>query len=541
MPIKVVGVRFKKAGKVYYFEPCEEKLAVGDGAIVETARGLEFGWVSLESREVPEAEVVSPLKKVVRKATAADTDQLAENERRKSRAMEICVQKVSEHRLPMKIVDVEYTFDNNKIVFYFSAEGRIDFRELVKDLATVFRTRIELRQIGVRDEAKMLGGLGPCGRPLCCRTFLGDFEPVSIKMAKEQNLSLNPTKISGLCGRLMCCLKYESEAYRDARARLPQVGDTLVVGGATGMVIDVNPLVGKVWVNLGEEGRKELTAADLGLDDFPTSACNGCQGCGKNDDPWQGQASTARTAVSSHTGWSSTGFATPDENGDVDETFGRAEHVNASNGETSREEANSREAGADHGQQRRGRRGRRGSGLRGQDSTTAAERGQAEAVGPAQAQNQARQARRPGGQPRNRREGGPQGEAQGLRQDPRQGQQRGQQQGQRQGQQQSPQEGPRQNQQQREQSRVRHQTQSRGQRNAGVQDGQLAVGDRQGVGQRPDATRGTRAGRRPRRQDTGGRVAGESAERARTEMAAAVNGTGVGGSAAKDGRQTAQS
>lgn len=322
MPVRVVGVRFKKAGKIYYFEPGEEELAVGDGVIVETARGLEYGWVSSGPREVPDKEVVAPLKRVIRKASESDTEQLAENERKKARAMEICVQKVADHGLPMKIVDVEYTFDNNKIVFYFSAEGRIDFRELVKDLASVFRTRIELRQIGVRDEAKMLGGLGPCGRPLCCRTFLGDFAPVSIKMAKEQNLSLNPTKISGLCGRLMCCLKYESEAYRDARSRLPQVGAALALGGVSGTVIDVNPLLGKVLVDFGEDGKREVTAAELGLTDFPTSSCGGCHGCGKSTE--NGRISPA-SAVSAYNSWSSTHTAPSELDGITEEDLGVAE------------------------------------------------------------------------------------------------------------------------------------------------------------------------------------------------------------------------
>ncbi len=207
---KVVGIRFKKAGKVYYFDPGEIDLSMGDAAIVETARGVEYGDVVVAPKMVPDDEVVAPLKQVLRKATDADKVQLAENEKKEEKAFGICQQKIAAHGLPMKLVDVEYTFDNNKIIFYFTAEGRVDFRELVKDLAGVFRTRIELRQIGVRDEAKMLGGLGPCGRALCCRSFLGDFEPVSIRMAKEQNLSLNPTKISGICGRLMCCLKFES-------------------------------------------------------------------------------------------------------------------------------------------------------------------------------------------------------------------------------------------------------------------------------------------------------------------------------------------
>ncbi|WP_148135775.1 PSP1 domain-containing protein [Candidatus Formimonas warabiya] len=210
---KVVGVRFKKAGKIYYFSPGELELTISDPVVVETARGMEYGIVVVAPKMVTPEEVVSPLKNVVRKATPQDTDVHQENKKREKEAFKLCQQKILEHSLPMKLVDVEYTFDVSKIIFYFTAEGRVDFRDLVKDLAAVFRTRIELRQIGVRDEAKMLGGLASCGRILCCHTVLGDFQPVSIRMAKQQNLSLNPTKISGICGRLMCCLKYESDDY----------------------------------------------------------------------------------------------------------------------------------------------------------------------------------------------------------------------------------------------------------------------------------------------------------------------------------------
>lgn len=206
----VVGVRFKRAGKVYYFDPADIELQEGDPVIVETARGLEYGEVVSPVREVAAADVVAPLKAVIRKATADDAQQLAANKLKQTEAFTIGTERIAAHGLQMKLVDVEHTFDGSKIIFYFTADGRVDFRELVKDLASIFRTRIELRQIGVRDEAKMLGGLGTCGRALCCSTFLGDFAPVSIKMAKEQNLSLNPGKISGLCGRLMCCLRYES-------------------------------------------------------------------------------------------------------------------------------------------------------------------------------------------------------------------------------------------------------------------------------------------------------------------------------------------
>lgn len=217
---QVIGVRFKKAGKIYYFDPNGNKVKLGDAVIVETARGVECGDVVVPEKNVTEEEIVPPLKKVLRKASSEDLDKVVENKQKEKEAFKICLDKIEKHNLPMKLVDVEYTFDNNKIIFYFTADGRIDFRELVKDLASVFRTRIELRQIGVRDEAKMIGGLGSCGRVLCCHSFLGDFEPVSIKMAKEQNLSLNPAKISGICGRLMCCLKYEGDVYEKLREKI---------------------------------------------------------------------------------------------------------------------------------------------------------------------------------------------------------------------------------------------------------------------------------------------------------------------------------
>jgi len=211
--ISVVGIRFKAAGKIYYFDPDNFNIKENTFVIVETVRGVELGKVVIGLRQVREEDVVLPLKKVIRLATSEDLDEMKINKGKEGKAESICLQKIKEHNLPMKLVNVEYAFDGSKIIFYFTAEGRVDFRELVKDLATVFRTRIELRQIGVRDEAKILGGIGSCGRELCCSSFLGDFEPVSIKMAKEQNLSLNPTKISGICGRLMCCLKYENECY----------------------------------------------------------------------------------------------------------------------------------------------------------------------------------------------------------------------------------------------------------------------------------------------------------------------------------------
>lgn len=243
----VVGIRFKKACKIYYFDPAETGVVKGDFAIVETARGVEYGEVVIGPREVEESDVVPPLKPVMRKATADDDMKLAENKIREKEAFNICLRKIKNHGLPMRLIDVEFTFDVNKIIFYFTADGRIDFRELVKDLASVFRTRIELRQIGVRDEAKMLGGIGCCGRPLCCATFLGDFEPVSIRMAKDQNLSLNPTKISGICGRLMCCLKYENHLYckncgnnRNDRVEAPKMGALVVTPLGEGKVVGVN-------------------------------------------------------------------------------------------------------------------------------------------------------------------------------------------------------------------------------------------------------------------------------------------------------------
>ena len=222
--IKVVGVRFRTAGKIYYFDPLDLTIALNDHVIVETARGVEYGTVMIAPTEMPDDKVIQPLKPVIRLATAEDDKIVTKNHRKEKEAFHICQEKIKKHQLEMKLVDAEYTFDNNKLLFYFTADGRIDFRELVKDLASVFRTRIELRQIGVRDETKILGGIGICGRPLCCSTFLSEFAPVSIKMAKEQNMSLNPSKISGICGRLMCCLKNEEETYEYLNSHLPQIG-----------------------------------------------------------------------------------------------------------------------------------------------------------------------------------------------------------------------------------------------------------------------------------------------------------------------------
>lgn len=252
--IKIIGVRFREAGKIYYFSPGKRKISRGDQVIVETARGVEMGRVVLGEKEVPEEEIVPPLKEVTRIATEEDLKRVKRNREKEKEAFVVCEQKIKKHQLQMKLVGAEYTFDNNKLLFYFTADGRIDFRELVKDLASVFRTRIELRQIGVRDETKMMGGIGICGRELCCKTFLSDFAPVSIKMAKEQNLSLNPGKISGLCGRLMCCLKNEYETYEYLNSRLPGVGDFVTTpDGVKGQVQSVNVLRQTVKV-LTEQG-----------------------------------------------------------------------------------------------------------------------------------------------------------------------------------------------------------------------------------------------------------------------------------------------
>lgn len=251
--IKIVGIRFKKAGKIYYFSPDSLELEIGDGVIVETARGLEFGKVVIPSRSVTDDSVVQPLKSVMRKASTKDYKQVEKNAEREEEAFKIGLEKIKKHGLAMKLINVEYTFDMNKIIFFFTADGRIDFRELVKDLATVFRTRIELRQVGVRDEAKILNGIGACGRPLCCANFLGDFSPVSIRMAKDQNLSLNPTKISGVCGRLMCCLNYENDSYRKGgdlyvkpekvkvvEVEPPGIGKDVVTDEGLGKVLKIN-------------------------------------------------------------------------------------------------------------------------------------------------------------------------------------------------------------------------------------------------------------------------------------------------------------
>lgn len=257
--VTVVGVRFKKAGKIYYFDLGELDIKKDDHVIVETIRGIEFGHVVVGPKQVEEDEIVSPLRKVIRVATEEDHQIHRKNLEKAESAFYICEEKIAEHGLPMKLIDVEYTFDNNKVIFYFTAEGRVDFRELVKDLAAIFRTRIELRQIGVRDEVKMIGGLGPCGRVTCCHKFLGEFEPVSIKMAKDQSLSLNPTKISGLCGRLMCCLKFEHDTYQELLANMPNVGTIVLTPLGQGTIEETYTLLQMVKVRIKmEDGTEEL-------------------------------------------------------------------------------------------------------------------------------------------------------------------------------------------------------------------------------------------------------------------------------------------
>ena len=265
---KVIGVRFRQAGKVYFFSPGNLQIKKGDKVIVETARGVEFGSVVYPTKEVPDEDIMQPLKPVIRVATEEDKRNEEKNREKEEEAFRVCQEKIRKHELDMKLISAEYTFDGNKVLFYFTAEGRIDFRELVKDLAGVFRTRIELRQIGVRDETKIRGGIGICGRPLCCHTYLSEFAPVSIKMAKEQNLSLNPTKISGVCGRLMCCLTNEEETYEELNSRLPELGDTVITSeGLKGEVQSVSVLrqLVKVVVNLDNEEKeiREYKASEL--------------------------------------------------------------------------------------------------------------------------------------------------------------------------------------------------------------------------------------------------------------------------------------
>ena len=268
--INVAGVKFRNNGKVYYFDPLDLKgLELGCGVIVETARGLEFGYIAMQPNTIKDSSVVKPLKPIIRIATEADIKRRDENESKKSEAMRICQEKIDKRGLEMKLIDVEYTFDNNKIVFYFTADGRIDFRELVKDLASVFRMRIELRQVGVRDEAKIIGGCGPCGKGLCCASWLTDFQPVSIKMAKTQNLSLNPGKISGICGRLMCCLKYENDVYIELRKGMPDSGEIVRTGDGKAKVVDSNIFRETVRVRL-YTGEKEEDGSDKLSEDIYT-------------------------------------------------------------------------------------------------------------------------------------------------------------------------------------------------------------------------------------------------------------------------------
>ena len=264
---EVIGVRFKEVGKVYYFDPLDNKLNTGDMVIVETARGLECGEVATPNKIIPDEKTKQPLKPLIRIATEKDLNHLAENKIREKDAYKICEQKIANHKLEMKLVNVEYTFDNSKIIFYFTADGRVDFRALVKDLASVFRTRIELRQIGVRDEAKMLGGLGICGRPFCCNRFMGEFQPVSIKMAKEQGLSLSPVKISGTCGRLMCCLKYEQEAYTDLLKHTPKIGAIVKTPEGKGLVVENNLIARTLKVKL------DNVPDDVGPKTFTVKEC----------------------------------------------------------------------------------------------------------------------------------------------------------------------------------------------------------------------------------------------------------------------------
>ena len=261
--IEIIGVRFKKVGKIYYFSPNELDIQLDDDVIVETAKGIECGKVVIPKREIDEEQFSTPVKPVIRVATQKDYETIEKNKAKEKDAFDICLKKIQKHGLKMNLIDVECTFDNNKILFYFTADGRVDFRELVKDLASVFRTRIELRQIGVRDEAKKLGGLGICGQPFCCSRFLGDFQPVSIKMAKEQSLSLNPTKISGTCGRLMCCLNYEQESYEELLKVTPKVGAVVKTADGKGVVEDVNLLTGKLRVKMD----KTDAVVSVGKDD----------------------------------------------------------------------------------------------------------------------------------------------------------------------------------------------------------------------------------------------------------------------------------
>ena len=279
--IKIVGVRFKNAGKIYYFDPVDFEIEKNIDVVVETARGLEYGKIVVGPKEIEEEKLISPLKPIIRIATEEDKAIYRENKEKAKETFEICQQKIKEHGLTMFLIDCEYTFDRNKLIFYFTAEGRIDFRELVKDLASIFKTRIELRQIGVRDEAKSIGGLGTCGRKLCCSSWLGDFQPVSIKMAKDQSLSLNPTKISGICGRLFCCLKYEHDVYVEAIEKMPVVGSVVKVENQNGKVIEINPLLEQIKIEFNDKTIKTCLAEEVKVLHVPKKCENGCCGGGK--------------------------------------------------------------------------------------------------------------------------------------------------------------------------------------------------------------------------------------------------------------------
>ena len=279
--IKIVGVRFKNAGKIYYFDPVDFEIEKNIDVVVETARGLEYGKILVGPKEIEEEKLISPLKPIIRIATEEDKAIYRENKEKAKETFEICQQKIKEHGLTMFLIDCEYTFDRNKLIFYFTAEGRIDFRELVKDLASIFKTRIELRQIGVRDEAKSIGGLGTCGRKLCCSSWLGDFQPVSIKMAKDQSLSLNPTKISGICGRLFCCLKYEHDVYVEAIEKMPVVGSVVKVENQKGKVIEINPLLEQIKIEFNDKTIKTCLAEEVKVLHVPKKCENGCCGGGK--------------------------------------------------------------------------------------------------------------------------------------------------------------------------------------------------------------------------------------------------------------------
>ena len=279
--IKIVGVRFKNAGKIYYFDPVDFEIEKNIDVVVETARGLEYGKIVVGPKEIEEEKLISPLKPIIRIATEEDKAIYRENKEKAKETFELCQQKIKEHDLNMFLIDCEYTFDRNKLIFYFTAEGRIDFRELVKDLASIFKTRIELRQIGVRDEAKSIGGLGTCGRKLCCSSWLGDFQPVSIKMAKDQSLSLNPTKISGICGRLFCCLKYEHDVYVEAIEKMPVVGSIVKVDNQKGKVIEINPLLEQIKIEFNDKTIKTCLAEEVKVLHVPKKCENGCCGGGK--------------------------------------------------------------------------------------------------------------------------------------------------------------------------------------------------------------------------------------------------------------------